>query len=100
MPKSKKLFSLQSPRNLLEAQFTIVALSGAIDTLLTRLAEHHGNANGPWLDELEQEILREAKSTVAEGVQIEVEAEGMKIGVDLLDALIKRARFRLVTKDE
>jgi CheY-specific phosphatase CheX len=60
------------------------------------IAEIKGTADLTWLDELHQASLAEVKSTVTEGVAIEVEAEGLQFGVDVLDAAFKAYRARLI----
>ena len=96
---NKKIaFSMPAPKSLQEAGFVIMALSGDIDHLLNALAEANGNVNGPWLDEIKQVLIRDAKGTVSESISIETEVVGMKIGIDLLDNLVERFRRRLISE--
>lgn len=99
--KKKKLaFVVKAPENLQEAGFVIMALAGAVSTLVKELAKHHDGKPGPWLDEIEEVLIRDAKGTVAADIHIATEASGMKKGIDLLDALIKNERSILIKKAE
>ena len=91
-------FSLPTPKNLQEAGFVMMALMGSVDHLLNKMAELNGNVNGPWLDEIKQVLIKNAKGTVSESIPIGTEAGGMKLGIDLLDALVERLRRRLISE--
>lgn len=66
-----------------------------------QIAEVKGTADLSWLDELHQASVAEVKSTIGEGIAIEVEAESLQFGVDVLDAAFKAYRARLIkTGDE
>lgn len=86
---------MPTPANMQEAGLIQVALGHAVMTLLDKVADANGNLPGPWLDELEQTLIRDAKGSVAEGVDISIEARGMSLGVELVTALVHRLRRRL-----
>jgi GNAT superfamily N-acetyltransferase len=98
--KQTQSFSMPTPETLTQASFVIMALGGAAMELLDRLAIAHGNIPGPWLDELEEVLIRAAKGIIADGIHISDEARGMKLGIELLDALIQRQRRRFIVTDE
>jgi hypothetical protein len=74
----KKQFSMAAPENLQEAALLITAMGCSIMTLLDRLAEAHGNKPGPWLDEVEKTLVRNAKGTITEDIHVATEAWGLE----------------------
>lgn len=96
----RKVVNMPAPENLQEAGLVILALIGGVDHLLDGLAAANGNTDGPWLDEIKQVIIKNAKGTVTESISIGTEAAGMKMGVDLLDVLVERLRRRLVREQK
>jgi hypothetical protein len=73
---------------------------GAFRATVAELAQFHEGKPGPWLDELEKNLIREAKGTVTEGIAIEADAEAVQLGVDVLQAALDATRARLVAADE
>jgi hypothetical protein len=74
------------------------ALEMALRTVLLELAKFHGNAPGPWLDDLEKVVIGDAKGSVAEGVPIEAEADALQFSVDVLKASLNFTRDTLAAK--
>jgi len=74
-------------------------LGTALRTTLEALAKRHGNQAGPWLDDMESILIREAKGTIAEGLPIEVDAASVKLGIDILQMQLDIVRRNLIAKD-
>lgn len=72
----------------------------ALRSVLEELAKLHGDKAGAWLDELELRLIADAKGTVTEGLPIEVEAAGLKAGIDVLQATLDVVRNRLIREEE
>jgi hypothetical protein len=70
----------------------------AFTTTLETLAAHKGGKAGPWLDDLQEILISDAKGTVAEGMPIEADVEGVKLGIDVLQATLDAVRYTLVGK--
>lgn len=68
------------------------ALNGAIDAL----AEAHGTDDITWLDELQDNAVRQSQGTITEQVPIEVEAGALRFGFQSLEAEFKSIRSRLI----
>jgi hypothetical protein len=86
----------------ISGEFTVLNLSAAItmlgpalQTVIEKLATMRTEGDLAWFDELEKELLLEAKNTISEGVSIEAEVEGLKFGVDLLQATLDCCRDNL-----
>lgn len=86
----------------LSGEFTVLNLGAvvamlepALQTVIEKLAAAQADESSAWFDELEKELLLGAKNTVSEGISIEVEAEGLKLGVDMLQATLDRCRENL-----
>ncbi|MGY4364061.1 hypothetical protein ACVW1A_000126 [Bradyrhizobium sp. LB1.3] len=94
----KKQFSMAMPENMQESSLLITAMGQSIMTLLDKLAETHGDRPGPWLDEIEKTLIRDAKGTVTEDIHVVTEARGMGLGVEAITALIQRLRRKLNTE--
>ncbi|PWJ81473.1 hypothetical protein C7441_1104 [Pseudaminobacter salicylatoxidans] len=65
----------------------------ALRTVIEEMVEQRGGI-GPWYDELEQELIRDAKGTIAEGVPIETEAGALKLGIDVLQMTLDVVRHK------
>ncbi|MGK6315564.1 hypothetical protein [Neorhizobium sp. DT-125] len=83
-------------------EFTVLNLSAvvtmlgpALQTVIEKLAATRAEEGPAWFDELERELLLEAKNTISEGIPIEAEVEGLKLGVDVLQATLDRCRDNL-----
>lgn len=99
MSDDKEYFTAQ-PRS---GQGSIASMSGAAAAFqyglwnaIQQIAELKGADDLSWLDELHQASIREVKGTITEGVAIEVEAESLQFGVDVLNAAFQAYRARLV----
>jgi hypothetical protein len=63
---------------------------------IQQIAEVKGTSDLSWLDQLHKASVAEVKSTIVEGIPIEVEAESLQFGVDVLDTVFKAYRARLI----
>jgi hypothetical protein len=65
--------------NLQKALLSTLVLSyqGGLDRALQELAHFHGGKPGPWLDEIEAEVMRGIKTVVVEGLDITIEANAL-----------------------
>ena len=86
----------------ISGEFTVLNLSAAItmlgpalQTVIEKLAVLRAEGVLAWFDELDKEILLGAKNTISEGVPLEAEVEGLKFGVDLLQATLDCCRENL-----
>lgn len=72
----------------------IPALQIVLEELVARVpADDYG-----WFDELEAHLIREAKGTIIEGLPVEVEAESLKAGIELLQTTINVVRKSLIDR--
>lgn len=78
----------------------ITALQGALDASVTKLAEANGVADLTWFDELHQQAVISAKGAVTEQIPIEGEADAIRFGFELVDALFQTIRVGLVEKQQ
>lgn len=99
MDEEREYFTA-SPRS---GKASIASMSGAAAAFqystwnaIQKLAAVNGTEDLAWLDELHQASVAEVKSTIGEGVPIEMEAESLQFGVDVLDAAFKAYRSRLI----
>lgn len=67
---------------------------------LEALAKEHGDKAGEWLDQLEADILFEAKGVIASGTDIHTEAESIGSGIQVLEAIIGAVRTSLIRKNQ
>jgi len=74
---------------------TVGVLHAALRQTIERMAAEHGGTTGTWFDDLEADLIRNAKATIGEGVSIEVEAELIQFAVDFLAATISVTRASL-----
>jgi hypothetical protein len=65
--------------NLQKALLSTLVLSyqGGLDRALQELARFHRGKPGPWLDEIEAEVMRGIKTVVVEGLDITIEANAL-----------------------
>ena len=73
------------------AAIAIIALP-ALQTALEALVKRAPEGDSAWFDELEADLIREAKSTIVEGLPIEIEAASLKAGIQVLQTTINAAR--------
>jgi hypothetical protein len=93
----KNAYKMPAPADMHEAGLIIIAAQGAVTVLLDKLAQAHGYEEGPWLEEIEETIIRNAKGSVTEGVPISSEARGMGLGIEVVSALLRRLRRRITS---
>ena len=77
----------------------LIAVQKGFRTLLEKLSEQHGGKDGPWFDELEGVLIRDAKGTVTEGSAKDADGDLVKFGVDILQSTLHSFRRTLVVKD-
>lgn len=65
----------------------------ALRSVIEKMVEQRGGI-GPWYDELEKELIRDAKGTISEGLSIETEAGALKLGVDVLQMTLDIVRHK------
>ena len=100
MGERKPFRRIDFPQSIASYQaITAIALP-ALRTVLEELAEAHGNKAGPWLDDLEARLIRDAKGTITEGASIEVEAASLKVGIDVLQMTLDVVRHNLVGEEK
>ncbi|PRD42125.1 hypothetical protein C5748_18425 [Phyllobacterium phragmitis] len=71
----------------------------ALRQTIETMALDHGNAPGPWLDDLERKLITEAKGTITQGISIDAEAESLGIGIRVLQGIIGATRSGLARKE-
>lgn len=78
----------------------VAILQPALRTSIEALAER--NEGAEWFDTLEKRLIRDAKGTITEGISIETEASGLKLGIDVLQATLNACRnsLGLARKDD
>lgn len=59
--------------------------------ILHEFAKLHGN--GPWFNQLKEEIKKSMKNAIPEGIPAEKEAEFIKAGLDAVDLVFDRVKF-------
>lgn len=72
----------------------LAAVSNALDETIEVLAETKGVDDLTWLDELHQRALVAVRGTVTEYISVDVEAQAIKFGIDLVNAKFEGYRVR------
>ncbi|WP_149763154.1 hypothetical protein [Neomesorhizobium albiziae] len=72
-----------------------MALQASLRAALEELAVVHGCTDGPWLDELEKTMFRDASNIWADGLPIDAELRAMDSGRALVQALTNALRAQL-----
>lgn len=98
MAKLFRRISLEGHMNPTSLGSVVNVTATALRTTLETLAEVHGSKGGPWLDELEKRLIRDAKGTIGEGIPIQDEAAGIGLGIDVLQAILDVVRENLAAK--
>jgi hypothetical protein len=96
MTEKEIAFQTRTPANRTEWAALTMTVSAAFISTLDSLAAAHGNRPGEWLDQLEADLIREAKGAITEGVPEEVEAPAIGLGIEVLQGILDRLRRRLV----
>ncbi len=73
----------------------MAAANGGLHQVILALAAGHGGKSGPWLDQLEADLLRDTKSIVCEGASYEAEAEAIEYALENLRGVMDNVRRRL-----
>ncbi len=73
----------------------MAAASGGLRTAILTLAECHGGKPGPWLDQLEADLVRDTKNMVINGAAMEAEAAAVRYALENLTAVMGNVRRRL-----
>lgn len=68
----------------------------ALRVTLDTVSENHNGTE--WLDDLEKELIFNAKSFITSGVAIDTEAESFGIAIQLLQGIIGATRAGLIDK--
>jgi hypothetical protein len=87
-------YNIPVPTTKEAALFSILIMSGAFRTTLEKLAEAHQWQAGAWLDDLAGELVTAARGTYSD-MPVTVEAEGVGIGLQTLEAVIETVRAKL-----
>lgn len=72
------------------------ALAPALRTTIETLAKLHDNKYGAWFDELERQLINNAKGTIAEGFDITTETKFIGLGVQIVQATLDAVRSNLI----
>jgi hypothetical protein len=85
--------------NIPRDEVTLATVMGCLHTSLIAslrsLALAHGNKSGPWLDDLEAEIMGEIKSSYLVGPGIDDEARAFRVAHDLIVDILQQVRAAL-----
>ncbi len=73
----------------------MAAANGGLHQTILALAAGYGGKSGPWLDQLEADLLRDTKNIVFEGASYEAEAEAIAYALANLRSVIGNVRQRL-----
>lgn len=96
MSERKTTFQTRMPANRVEWEMLTMTLSAALLHALDDVAALHNDKLGPWLDDLEHRLIREAKNGTTGGASIELEAPASALGIEVLQGILNRLRLRLV----
>lgn len=90
--------NLTLPRNPDTLGAIIFALREALLRAGTELARHHGNAPGPWLDELEAKCVQSVKTSTT-NASLDLEASIMRDALTVLNVVFNEIRLELAKKN-
>ncbi len=76
----------------------LLAYQNGFSKALKKLAEFHNNEPGPWLDEIEAEVLDGIKSLVTEGLDITLEANALEAAITTASMFLAEFRRELTSK--
>jgi hypothetical protein len=82
-----------------EACTAMGVMTNSLRITLNKMAEEHGYQAGPWFDDLSDQLIREVKGTITEGIPIERDAASVGYSLELLEGLLGVIRGKLVSKD-
>jgi hypothetical protein len=88
--------------NLQKALLSTLFLSyqGGLDKALRELARFHDEEPGPWLDEIEAEVVRGIKTLVVEGLDITIEANALNAALTTASMFFTEFRAGLASKHD
>lgn len=95
MSEKKITFRTRMPVNQAEWSSLTMALSSALLHTLDDLAASHNDKLGPWLDDLEHRLIREAKSDAVWDISTEAAAPALARNIEVLQGILDRLRRRL-----
>jgi hypothetical protein len=75
--------------------FLALALDRALARALLAQAAHHGGKAGDWLDELEEQARDILKGAHSEGLDMDIEAEAIKLALSSLSEVYESVRLKL-----
>lgn len=96
----KKKTTIPAPTNLHEAGGVIVVLGSTLRTTLEKLIIKEPAISSEWLDAFEAQVIRDAKNTVTEGIDIASDARGIGIGVAMVQTFFDVIRRKIAIKDD
>jgi hypothetical protein len=77
----------------------LVATTGALHQSLFALSAAHGGKAGPWLDQLEARLIRDAKNMTFTGTSIDAETAAVDAAVSNLRLVFGRVRQKLAARE-
>jgi hypothetical protein len=77
------------------AIFSVLIMAAALRTTLKQLAEMHDWKAGAWFDDLAGELVTMARGASSD-MPMTIEAEGVGIGLQTLEALLQTVRNSLI----
>ncbi|CEJ13402.1 hypothetical protein BN1110_03718 [bacterium YEK0313] len=100
MTEPTRRFEIDLPSGLTVAHLggLLVALQPALLTTIRALAKQHGNKPGPWLDELEKDLVSHANIVAEGGAAAELETT-KQMATALLQSAVDIVRDELIAAE-
>jgi hypothetical protein len=76
-------------------EFLFLSMEHGLRQALFKLSALHRSASGPWLDEIENEVVQDLKGTSAEGVGMIVEASASAVALLVVEDFFEETRNEL-----
>ncbi|MHC2295873.1 hypothetical protein [Rhizobium mongolense] len=73
----------------------LIAVQSALWLAIENLSKIQEGKGQKWFDDLEEVALDEARGIVTIGISIDIEAESLKFGIDVLKAILYAKRIQL-----
>lgn len=73
----------------------VTVLQPALRKAIEEGVEAHGEDARIWFEQLSHTLMTRAKGTVTEGIPMDVEAEGLRLGLRILQATLEACRHDL-----
>ena len=83
----------QVPIDIREILF--LSMENGLRQALVKLSALHGNASGPWLDEIENEVLQDLKGQGDEEIDMIVEGSASPVAVLVIEDFFEQTRKEL-----